>query len=145
MKVHIKRVDRNLPLPIYETTGSVGFDMLCREDIEICPKEVKLLPSNVVVKTPEGYMLIVTLRSSTPKKKGLLMPHGVGIIDNDYCGDGDEVMVQVYNFSDNVVKINRGEKIDQGIFVKVDKFEWTEKDNMGNSRGGFGSTDKKGG
>lgn len=144
MKVEIKRVDRSLPLPVYETAGSVGFDILCREDTTIAPKSVGRVPGNVVVKVPEGYALVVALRSSTPKKKSLLCPHGIGIVDNDYCGGGDELMVQVYNFSDSPVTVARGEKIAQGIFVKVERADWNETEKMeGKSRGGFGSTDGK--
>ncbi|MCP3683011.1 MAG: dUTP diphosphatase [bacterium] len=143
MNVKIKRIDKSLPLPVYETQGSVGFDIVCRENTEVPPGDVVLIPGNIVVATPPGYMLLVTLRSSTPRKKGLIKPHGVGVIDNDYCGDNDEVKIQVFNFTDQLVKVDRGEKIAQGIFVKVDKFEWQEQDEMGDSRGGFGSTDKK--
>ena len=142
MKVKIKRIDKNLPLPIYETSGSVGFDLLCREDVIINPSEVALIPVNVIVETPQGYMLMVTLRSSTPRKYGLLMPHGVGVIDNDYCGEEDEIKIQVYNFTDSPVTVNRGDKIAQGIFTKVDIAQWEEVDKMKpETRGGFGSTD----
>ena len=79
MKVEIKRVDRSLPLPVYETAGSVGFDILCREDTTIEPKSIGRVPGNVIVKVPEGYALVVALRSSTPAKKRLLCPlHGDG-------------------------------------------------------------------
>ena len=140
MKVKIKRIDTSLPLPTYQTAGSVGFDIYSREDMEIQPHEIALIPGNIIVETPQGYMLLVALRSSTPRKKGLIKPHGIGVIDNDYCGEGDEIKVQVYNNTDNVVKIDKGERVAQGIFVKVDKFEWAETDQMGKTRGGFGST-----
>ncbi len=32
MKVKIKRIDKSLPLPVYETNGSVGFDIIARVD-----------------------------------------------------------------------------------------------------------------
>ena len=143
MKVKIKRIDKSLPLPVYETSGSVGFDIVSREDVVIKPKEIALIPGNVIVETPPGYMLLLTLRSSTPKKKGLIKPHGVGVVDQDYCGERDEVKVQVYNISDLEVTVNKGEKIAQGIFVRIDQFEWDEQEYMGESRGGFGSTDYK--
>ena len=144
MIIKIKRIDKNLPLPKYETAGSVGFDLLAREKIIIPPHQIALVPANVIVETPPDYMLLVTLRSSTPRKKGLLKPHGVGIIDQDYCGNGDEIKIQVYNFTDTPVEVARGEKIGQGIFVRIDKFQWQEVDDMGNkTRGGFGSTDLK--
>lgn len=141
MRVRIQRVDKDLPLPKYETEGSVGFDFLAREDTAIPPKSVALIPGNVVVEVPSNYMLLVSLRSSTPRKKGLLMPHGIGVIDHDYCGPNDEIKIQVYNFTDQAVTISRGEKIAQGIFVHIDKFEWEEVAMIREqSRGGFGST-----
>ncbi len=32
LQVAIKRIDTDLPLPTYATAGSVGFDLLCREE-----------------------------------------------------------------------------------------------------------------
>ena len=144
MRVKIKRLDKDLPLPMYETGGSVGFDLLCRESVTIAPQTVALIPANVIIETPPGYMLMVTLRSSTPRKLGLLIPHGVGIIDQDYCGEGDEIQIQVYNFTGQPVTIERGDKVAQGIFVRVDTAEWSEASEMqSETRGGFGSTDNK--
>ena len=141
MKVKIKRIDKSLPLPVYETNGSVGFDIIAREDNVVPSKEISMIPSNLIVEVPPKYMLVVASRSSTPSKKGLTPPHGFGIIDHDYCGPKDEIKVLVYNFSDSDVEIKRGEKIAQGVFVRIDKFEWEEMDEMeGESRGGFGST-----
>jgi dUTP diphosphatase len=140
LQVAIKRIDTGLPLPTYATAGSVGFDLLCREDTEIEPRAIALIPGNVIVRIPEGYMLMLTLRSSTPRRKGLLIPNGVGIIDQDYCGEGDELKVQVFNFSDEAVMVNRGERIAQGIFIPVMRVTWDEVDEMGQGRGGFGST-----
>jgi len=85
-------------------------------------------------------MLLVSLRSSTPRRKGLLIPHGVGIIDQDYCGEGDEIMLQVYNFLDEAVTVQRGERIAQGMFVPIMQVNWNEVDKVGQGRGGFGST-----
>ena len=140
MEVKIKRLDKSIPLPCYQTSGSLGFDIHCREDTAIPPKSIGLIPGNIIVETPEGYMLLVSLRSSTPRKKGLHIPHGIGVIDNDYCGDEDEIKIQVYNSKDTEVKVEKGERIAQGIFVKIEKGNWKEVDSMGESRGGFGST-----
>ncbi len=141
MKVKIKRIDKSLALPIYETDGSVGFDILAREEIIVPSKAIAMVPANIIVEVPKEYMLIVASRSSTPMKKGLMPPHGFGIIDHDYCGPNDEIRVLVYNFKDEEVLISRGEKIAQGVFVHIDKFEWEEVDEIKEeSRGGFGST-----
>ena len=140
MKVKIKRLDKSLPLPIYQTSGSVGFDIHARIDTLIPAKSVAVIPGNIIVETPPGYMLLLALRSSTPKKKGLHKPHGIGVVDNDYCGENDEIGIQVFNSTDSEVKVEKGERVAQGIFVKIEKFEWAEAETMGQSRGGFGST-----
>lgn len=141
MKVKIQRIDKSLPLPVYETSGSVGFDFLARQEIIIPAKTIVVIPGNVIVEVPTSYMLIVASRSSTPRKKGLTPPHGFGIIDHDYCGPSDEIGIQVYNMTDEEVTVSRGEKIAQGVFVHIDKFEWEEVESIKEeSRGGFGST-----
>lgn len=141
MKIRIKRIDKSLPLPVYETSGSVGFDILAREDTNVPAKDLAFVPSNLIVEVPKKYMLVVAARSSAPKKKGLSTPHGIGIIDHDYCGPEDEIKVLVYNFKNEETIVKRGEKIAQGVFVRIDRFEWKEIDEISKkSRGGFGST-----
>jgi dUTP pyrophosphatase len=142
LKVKIFRLDKTLPLPIYETQGSVGFDFLARETVEIAAGEIKLIPANVVIETPPSFALLVTSRSSTPRKKGLMQPHGLGVIDQDYCGNEDEIKIQVHNFSTKNVIVERGEKIAQGLFVRCEQAEFEEIEKVENkTRGGFGSTD----
>ena len=140
--VRIKRIDRDLPLPKYETSGSVAFDVLARVDTEVPAGEIALVPGNVIVEIPENYMLNLASRSSTPLKKGLMTPHGIGIIDQDYCGPEDELKVQLYNFTKQPVTVKRGERVAQGIFARIDRFAWKEVEEIGRpTRGGFGSTD----
>jgi dUTP pyrophosphatase len=142
MRVNIKRIDKDLPMPIYETAGSVCFDLSAREDVTVQPNELARIKLNVVVETPEGYMLMLVPRSSLPAKKpGLIYPHGVGVIDQDYCGENDEIMLQVKNVGDKPVEIERGERIAQAGFVRMDKAELEEVEEVGaTSRGGFGAT-----
>jgi dUTP pyrophosphatase len=141
MNVTIKRIDTALPLPTYSTKGSCGFDLYSREAKTIAPKEMALLPSNLIVQTPQGYALVITPRSSLAKKKGLGMPHSVGIVDQDYSGENDEILIQVQNVTDAPVTVERGERLAQGIFVRIDQATWQEVDTIEDtSRGGIGST-----
>lgn len=143
MNVRIRRLDKTLPLPVYETAGAVGFDLLAREAMTIAPQAIVLIPANVIVETPPGYAFLVVSRSSTPRKKGLMKPHGIGVIDQDYCGPEDEVKIQVQNFTSMPVTVARGEKIAQGLFVRCDRAEFIEVDAIEKpTRGGFGSTDQ---
>jgi dUTP pyrophosphatase len=140
-KVVIRRIDKDLPVPKYETAGAVAFDLITRVDTIVEPGKVALVPSNLIVKVPEGYMLSLASRSSTPIKKGLSTPHGFGIIDHDYHGPEDELKVQIYNFTDQPITVARGDRITQGVFVKIDRFEFEEVEHIDAvSRGGFGTT-----
>ena len=141
MKVKIVRVDKSLPLPQYQTEGSVAFDLYSRIDAEINPKEILILPSNLIIEVPKGHALILASRSSLAKKKGLVLRNGIGVIDMDYHGTKDEIGLQAYNFTDQVVKIERGERLMQAFIVPVERAEWEEVDVIkDSSRGGFGST-----
>lgn len=142
MKVKIKRIEKDLELPRYESKGAVGFDFLARENTVIQPKQIALIPSNNIIEIPQGYALIIAPRSSMPRKTGLMFPHSIGVVDQDYCGPEDEILIQVYNFTDHPVEVQRGDKIAQGLFVPVAIAEWKEIDSMhhNQTRGGFGST-----
>lgn len=135
----IKRVDKELPLPEFQTRGAVAFDFYCRETVKIGGGGVRRIPGNVIIKVPEGYMLLVKDRSSTAKKKGLLIT--AGVVDQDYCGDGDEILLQFFNPGREEVVIERGDRIAQGVFVKINRPEWEEVKKMNKeNRGGFGTT-----
>ncbi len=137
----MKRVDTALPLPAYQTKGAAAFDIYSRVDMVIEPKTLARIPTNLIIATPEGYMLMVAARSGLPAKKNLIIPHGFGLIDEDFCGPNDEILFQVYNISDNPVSITRGERLGQGVLVPIAKAEWSEVSEMASaSRGGFGST-----
>lgn len=142
MKVKIKRIDKSLPLPKYETKGAVAFDVVVRETTTIESNSIGRIPVNVIVEIPKGYMLLLKDRSSTALKKGLICTPG--FIDQDFCGDGDEIMLQFYNFQNDSVILERGERLGQAAFVRVDIVEWEEVDEMKKkNRGGFGSTGHK--
>lgn len=143
MKIRIKRFDKSIPLPEYKTPGAAGFDFSARQTVTIPAREVGYIPLNVALEVPNGHVLLLTARSST-HKKGLILANGVGIIDPDHCGDKDECQAAYYNFTDNPVTIEKGERIAQGIIKKIENAEWEETDSLGNpTRGGFGSTGDK--
>jgi dUTP pyrophosphatase len=139
MEVKIKRIDKTLTLPEHHTTGAVAFDFVAREAVTVAPHSIGLVPGNVVIKVPPGYMLFIKERSSTAPRKGIFCT--AGIIDQDYCGENDEIKIQVFNFKNEPTTIERAERIAQGIFVKIEKPVWTEVETMiEKNRGGFGST-----
>jgi dUTP pyrophosphatase len=144
MKLNVKRIDKNLELPEYKTKGAVGFDLTARLETVIKPFEVTLIPLNIVVKVPKGYGLFLFSRSSVPGKKGLMVANSVGVIDQDYHGEDDEIKMAVLNFTKKDVIVEKGERICQGIIMKIAVPTITEVKKMANkSRGGFGTTGHK--
>lgn len=143
MKIRIRRFDKDLPLPEYKTAGAAAFDLAARESVDILPRSVAYIPLNIALEIPLGYVLLLAPRSST-HKKGLLMANSVGIGDPDFCGDEDEYRAAYYNFLEKPVRIEKGERIAQGLIKKIERAEWEEVEILGNkTRGGFGTTGLK--
>jgi dUTP diphosphatase len=140
MEVPILRLHERVPEPAYATFGSVGFDLCTVQDADIEPGEIALVGTGLVVATPPGWALLVCLRSSTPKRFGVMQPHGIGVIDQDYRGAKDELRLQLLNFTRNAVHIPAESRIAQGVFVRAEQAVWCEHRPGEASRGGFGST-----
>ncbi len=143
MNIKIKRFDKELPLPKRQTEGAAAFDLTARETVTIAPGAIGYVPLNIAVETPAGHFLMIAARSGT-HKRGLMMANGVGIIDPDFSGDEDEIRAVYYNFTAAPVTVEKGERIAQGTFIPIARFEWDEADAMPNrTRGGFGTTGNK--
>ena len=137
--------DKNINIPKRSTKYSAGYDIEAAEDIIIEP--FKLGTNPTIVKTGlKAYMkddeyLMLANRSSNPKKKGLVMANSIGIVDKDYYGNSDNdghIMFAFYNYKEEPIKITKGERIGQGIFMKYLTIDID--DAKGNRTGGFGST-----
>ena len=100
-----------------------------------------LVRTGLVIEVPTGHFLGIFARSSTPLKRGLMVPNGVGIIDPDYSGPDDEVIVQVLNFTSADVHIARGDRLAQAIVLPAPRVTWEEVAEIRDvTRGGFGAT-----
>lgn len=131
-------------LPKRQTYYSAGYDIESIEEVAIKPQEVKLIKTGLKAYMQEDEVLKIYIRSSIPKNKGLMLANNVGIIDSDYYNNEDNdghILIPLYNFSNQVVIINKGEKIAQGIF---EKYLVTDDDNPIKQirKGGFGSSNK---
>lgn len=140
MNIKIKRFDKSLPLPEYKSDGAVALDLYSREDIEIEPGKIVLIPLNIAIEIPKGYFVLLVNRSST-YKLGITCVNGVGIGDYDYCGNDDEYKFPALNYTKDVVKIEKGTRCCQMLILPINKANITEADYLENkNRGGFGTT-----
>lgn len=128
----------------YTSPGACAFDFRAVEDVVFAPGEWKLVETGVVVAIPEGYCLMISPRSGTFKNYGLMQVNSVGIIDQDYCGDNDTIKFGYINMRKEETRIEKGDRIGQGMFVRIEKPEFEFVDKMGDQdRGGFGASGKK--
>jgi dUTP pyrophosphatase len=128
-------------LPGYGTNEAAGFDLAAAHEVTIAPGQVALIGTGLVIEIPAGYFLGIFARSSTPLKRGLLIANGVGVIDPDYSGPKDEVLIQVLNFTGNDVHVARGDRLAQGIVLPAPRVSWDETAELRETtRGGFGAT-----
>lgn len=124
---------------------SVGdwIDLRAADDVELKAGDFKLISLGVSMKLPKGYEAHVVPRSSTYKKYHIIQANSIGIIDESYCGNDDVWMFPAIAMEDTFIPKN--ERICQFRIVRHQpKIRFCEVDEMnGESRGGFGSTDKE--
>ena len=141
MRLKIKRLDPTISLPSYGTDEAAGFDLAAAHDVVVPSGRITLVRTGLIIEVPSGHCLAIVARSSTPLKRGLQVANGVGIIDPDYSGPNDEVMIQVLNFTNVDVQIRRGDRLAQGIVLTAPRVEWQEVGEVkAVTRGGFGAT-----
>ncbi len=143
MKVLIKRLDPDLPIPSYAKPGDAGADIYSRIDIELNPGERKLIPTGIAIALPPGFAAFVHPRSGRAIKEGLGMVNAPGTVDAAYRGELQVILIN--HDSQNSISIKRGERIAQLVIQKVEHAEFIELEELpGSSRGasGFGSTGK---
>lgn len=128
-------------LPKYETENSSGVDLrssLISFTIE--PFQRVLIPTGIFLEIPIGYEAQVRPRSGLALKRGLTVLNSPGTIDSDYRG---EVGVIIVNLSNEIQKIEYGERIAQLVFSKVERVEFIQVESLNQTvrgGGGFGHT-----
>lgn len=140
MKARITRIRQGVALPEYKTREAAAFDIAVCEGGIVPAGGTLFLPTGLVIQAPEGHMLVIAPRSSTFKKKGLRLGNTLGIIDRDFCGPEDELLIYFWNPGTVPVTIEAGERVAQGVFIPITHAEWEEGEPAGPSRGGWGST-----
>jgi len=140
IKIFIKRIDKELPLPEYQTENASGMDIYSRIDIVLTPSNYTVVPTGISVEIPTGYEMQIRPRSGLAANYGIGILNTPGTIDADYRG---EVKVILYNIGREPYNIKRGERIAQAVISPVVKAKIQEVETLGETprgNGGFGST-----
>lgn len=115
MKVQLVRPTSKAPT--LGSLGACGYD--CYVDIPMIetmyPNEKRKIPLGFKMEVPSGYVALLMPRSGTGSK-GMHLANVTGVIDCDYRG---ELVANLHNTSDEVVKISPGERFVQMLIVAV--------------------------
>ena len=145
IKILIKRLSKEIPLPKYETEGSSGMDLSANivSSINIGPGEKEIVPTGIAISIPNGFEVQIRPRSGLAAKHNITVLNTPGTIDADYRG---ELKVILINLGKEIFKIEKGFRIAQMIVCPVIKAKLEEVENLNETKrgtGGFGSTGAK--
>ena len=143
MILKVKRTDDRAILPSFAYPCDAGVDLTIVRGGIIEPHTGRDLPTGLRIELPDGYWGRITGRSSTLRKRGLLINEG--IIDGGYRG---ELFVYCYNPNGTPIPVESGARLAQLILAPIIMPEIVEVDTLAPSaRGanGFGSSGLAGG
>lgn len=156
--------DEGVVLPVYESELASGFDLRAKsfkklfkgtKEVPLNEKlqrsinegyltlrgfERVLVGTGIYIALPQSYELQIRDRSGNALKKGLLVANSPGTIDADYRG---EIGIILINNTPFLNTINLGDRVAQGVLMKVQHALWSPKSKLeATERGadGFGST-----
>lgn len=77
----VTRMNGEGKLPERSTANSAGYDFYVPEDTVCKSHEITMVKAGVKAYFPKDEALFLFNRSSNPKKKGLIILNGVGVVD----------------------------------------------------------------
>lgn len=142
VRIDVRRLDPDLPLPAAQHAGDAGHDLCARAEAVIPPRGGRILvPTGIAVAIPPGYAGFVQPRSGLALRHGVTVLNAPGLIDAGYR---DEVKVVLVNHDPTEpFVVRRGDRIAQLVVQRVEEIEWEIVDALDSSTrgtGGFGST-----
>ncbi|MCI0547231.1 MAG: dUTP diphosphatase [Candidatus Rokubacteria bacterium] len=141
MRIPVKRLDPDVPLPRYARASDAGLDLHAAARAVIAPGARAVVRTGLAIAIPPGFAGFVLPRSGLAVRQGVTVLNAPGLIDAGYRG---EVQVILVNHDQNAtVTLERGERIAQLVVQAVERVELIEVEELSASErgaGGFGST-----
>ena len=142
MEIKVHYLSEEIEELRYIDGKSDWIDLRSARNISLKKGEFCLIPLGIAVELPAGYEAHIVPRSSTFKNFGIIQTNSMGIIDETYCGNGDQWHFPAYALRDTEIHVN--DRICQFRIMEHQPaltFVNTER-LAGQDRGGFGSTGK---
>jgi len=139
LNIKIKK-EEGAKMPSYAHRGDSGMDVYSAEECMLKPMKRKLVGTGIRIAIPHGYEGQIRPKSGLAVEHGISHANCVGTIDSGYRG---EIKVPLINLSDKSYKIEKGKKIGQIVFAKVEEAVFEEVgdlDKTTRNENGFGST-----
>lgn len=142
MRIPLRRLDPDLPLPAAQHPGDAGYDLHAGEDVTLRARGGRaLVPTGIAIAIPEGCAGFIQPRSGLALRHGVTCLNTPGLIDAGYR---DELKVLLVNTDpDADYTIHRGDRIAQLVIQRFEVVEWEVVEDLGDSRRsteGWGST-----
>ena len=141
VRVAVRRIDPDLPLPGYAHPDDAGADLYAAVDVELAPGARALVPTGIAIALPPGYVGLVHPRSGLAHKLGVTVLNAPGTVDAGYRG---EIQVNLINHdAERVAVIHRGDRIAQLVVQRVERADFDGVEELSESArgtGGHGST-----
>jgi dUTP pyrophosphatase len=141
MRIAVKRLDPDVPLPRHARASDAGLDLHAAARVVIEPGARALVGTGLAIAIPPGFAGFVLPRSGLALRHGVTVLNAPGLIDAGYRG---EVRVLLVNHDPGApVVLERGERIAQLVIQPVETVELFEVEELSDTergRGGFGST-----
>ncbi|HTK03349.1 MAG TPA: dUTP diphosphatase [Alphaproteobacteria bacterium] len=141
MKLKFQLLNANAKLPSFAHEDDAAFDIYSSESVILKKKEFKAIETGIASEIPVGFYVSFEGRSGLAVRNGIAVLGG--IIDAGYRGEWKVILI---NLGSENLKIEKGDRIAQGIIHKLEKVKISESKSLSSSeRGinGFGSTGKK--
>ena len=136
--VKVTLLRKNSKTPTKAHTQDAGWDLYASETVSIGSQQRNIVKTGIAIEMPTYFAGLIWPRSGLSIKNGIDVL--AGVVDSGYRG---EIMVCLYNTSDEAVQITHGDRIAQIIFQDVPEVGITVSDSLGSSQrgsNGFGST-----
>ena len=143
VKILNPKMNQEITLPAYSTTGSAGLDLRAclNEALTLKPGASELIPTGLAIYIEDpSYAAVILPRSGLGHKHGIVLGNLVGLIDSDYQG---ELIISAWNRGDSSFVIEPGERIAQLVIIPVQQVEFRLVEQFSSTdRGtdGFGSS-----
>ena len=118
VRVYRTRPDAKLPVRAHRTDAGMDFFFSPIEGAtaRIKPGQSVLLETGIKMEVPSDCMLQIMNKSGIASKKHLVT--GACVVDEGYTG---EIFVNLHNIGTVAEYIEAGQKIAQGVFVRIEK------------------------